>query len=96
LGYIKPIFTVVENDGEKKATGLYKLSVHFVNILTIVYEKLSFQSNFNFRPSQRKTIPPKLEELIINMAQENNEIISGKKQPDKILIHKTEKNEQYQ
>ncbi|HEY6143755.1 MAG TPA: hypothetical protein VIV55_10125 [Flavobacterium sp.] len=95
MGYIRPIFTIVNNEGEKKPTGLYKLSVHFVNILTMVYEKLAYQSNFNFRPSHTKTIPPQLEELIIKMAEENNEIITGKKQPDKILIHKTEKNEQY-
>jgi hypothetical protein len=94
-GYIVPNMSRVNNDNIRKETGVYKLSKEFINILTKIYHKIAYQEPFDFKPNIYRTIPVELEETIIEMAKENEEIISGRKEPDKIIIHKENEDRRY-
>jgi hypothetical protein len=83
------------NSEVRRETGLYKLSPAFINILTKVYEKIAYAESFDFKPTLYKTIPTELEAVIIQMAQENQDIVLGKKEPDTIIIHEQHEDKRY-
>jgi hypothetical protein len=88
-GYISEFYTKTGSEnGQKQSTGLFKLTHRFIIILTAIYEKIGYEKEFDFKPSYTKSLPPKVEEMILKMAQENQEIVTGKKEPDKIIIQK--------
>lgn len=77
------------DDGQKKATGRYRLTTKFINVLTAIYEKIAYVVPFDFTPTYTQSMPPELEKMILEMAQENQDILTGKKEPDKIILLKS-------
>lgn len=93
-GYMYENQTSIEDGINKRKTGLFRLTGRFVGVLTAVYEKIAFQSEFNFKPTYTRTIPLELEKVIIQMAEENKAIVTGKKEPQNMLIFNNQNYEQ--
>jgi hypothetical protein len=89
--YIYELKTIRGGYTQPQSLGIYRLSARFINVLTAIYDKLTFEEPHDFKPSLERKIPPELEAVLIEMAQENTDIINGKKQPSLIsLIKKIE------
>jgi hypothetical protein len=87
-GFIYQTQSIINDDNVKKPTGLFRLSVRFINVLTSIYDKIAYQSKFDFRSTLNRKVPPELEKVIMEMAAENTAIITGKKEPDRFVIIK--------
>lgn len=86
-GHIIEFMTVqTSKDKEKKGTNMYCLSHSFVMVLNEIYKKITFTTSFDFKANTSRTMSPELEKLLHEMSQENNEILTGKKEPYKFLI----------
>lgn len=87
-GLIYECTSIIDNGKVKRPVGVFKLSPSFVNVLTKIYEKLSYQDPFDFVVMPKKPITYEMEVIMNEMAQENQDIISRKKEPHRIIFYK--------
>jgi hypothetical protein len=90
-GYLEEHFSTMGIGTDKKSTGYYRLTSRFIKVLTKIYDKIAYQSHFDFRPTIERKIPPEVEAMIMEMSAENQDIISGQREPDSFIIHKEER-----
>lgn len=81
LEYIYEMRSIQGNNGVARPLHVFKLGRKFTNVLTAIYDRIGFQEATEFKPAFLNTVPPELDKLIYEMAEENLDIMTGKKPP---------------